>query len=559
MSHPVITGANGGPGPEGRWQNRLEIREFMKNGKQFSLYIQALQRLMKLDFANDLSFSSIGGIHGMPYVQWGKSGASTQPPDTDFGGYCTHGSVLFPTWHRPYVALFEQELYKHANEIASSYDDEWKAAAHNLRSPYWDWASVDSDKKIPKELTTPTIRIMTKDGDELVEVKNPLSGYDFHSDDPNKTFPDYLKSWGSTLRHPTSKDSNAGSNIGALQDEYAQDCEQIRIQMYYCLVTLKTWDTFSNHTTNRGSDDRASSLESVHDSVHVLIGGYDPRGHMAVTETAGFDPIFWLHHTNVDRMLALWSALNPSVWVTGGDQPDGTWTISNDGPVNVLTDLTPFWDSASSYWNSNAVRISESLRYTYPEFNDIKTSNPTEIMRIILRKVNSLYAPDYSVTVPKSASQAPLYEYTVRIKFRKLELGSSFSILVNLGETYVGRVSAFTSQQPERCANCVSNANKEIEGYVHLTPTIRRNYPSGGLDHGTVLQHLKADLSFDIRGTKKDGSPAQLADLTSFKAMPFFYSVTKGPLDELPTYGSNTPLPDILEGKPGHVSDPADF
>ena len=22
-------------------------------------------------------------------------------------GYCTHGTVLFPTWHRPYVALFE--------------------------------------------------------------------------------------------------------------------------------------------------------------------------------------------------------------------------------------------------------------------------------------------------------------------------------------------------------------------------------------------------------------------------------------------------------------------
>ncbi|EMD35992.1 hypothetical protein CERSUDRAFT_74776 [Gelatoporia subvermispora B] len=553
MSHPVITGASGGPGPEGRWQNRLEIREFMKDGKQFSLYIQALQRLMELDFANDLSFSSIGGIHGMPYVQWGNSGASTQPPDAAFGGYCTHGSVLFPTWHRPYVALFEQELYKHANEIASSYGDEWKAAAHNLRSPYWDWASVDSDKKIPKELTTPTIRIMAKDGDGLVEVTNPLFEYKFHSDDPNKTFPDYLKSWGSTLRHPTSEGSDAGTNIKALQDEYAQDCEQLRTQIYYCLVTLKTWDDFSNHTANPGSKGRASSLESVHDSVHVLIGGHDPLG---------FDPIFWLHHTNVDRMLALWSALNPSVWVTEGDQPDGTWTISNDGPVNVQTDLTPFWDGASSYWNSNAVRISESLRYTYPEFNDIKTSDPTEIMRVILRKVNSLYAPDYSVTAPAPAPRAPVHEfheYTVHIKFRKLELGSSFSILVNLGGIYVGRVSAFASRQPERCANCVSNTNKEIEGYVHLTPTIRRNYPAGGLDHGSVLEQLKADLSFDIRGTKKDGSPARLSDLTSFKAMPFFYSVTQGPLDDLPTYGANTPLPDILEGKPGHVSNPANF
>lgn len=22
-------------------------------------------------------------------------------------GYCTHSSILFPTWHRPYLALFE--------------------------------------------------------------------------------------------------------------------------------------------------------------------------------------------------------------------------------------------------------------------------------------------------------------------------------------------------------------------------------------------------------------------------------------------------------------------
>lgn len=52
-----------------------------------------------------LSHFQIGGIHGRPYKKWNESGGDSKVGD--FGGYCTHGSVLFPTWHRPYVALYE--------------------------------------------------------------------------------------------------------------------------------------------------------------------------------------------------------------------------------------------------------------------------------------------------------------------------------------------------------------------------------------------------------------------------------------------------------------------
>ena len=51
-----------------------------------------------------LSFFQIGGIHGMPYETWNGSGDKDQGV---WGGYCTHSSVLFPTWHRPYVAVYE--------------------------------------------------------------------------------------------------------------------------------------------------------------------------------------------------------------------------------------------------------------------------------------------------------------------------------------------------------------------------------------------------------------------------------------------------------------------
>lgn len=38
------------------------------------------------------------------YLQVGDA----QVDGSDWGGYCRHGSQLFPTWHRPYMMLIEQ-------------------------------------------------------------------------------------------------------------------------------------------------------------------------------------------------------------------------------------------------------------------------------------------------------------------------------------------------------------------------------------------------------------------------------------------------------------------
>ena len=123
MSRFVISGPGGGA------INRLEINTFVKNDKYFSLYIQALRTSKDSFWLNKQtnaqkcpselmytkesqaalqSFFQIGGIHGLPYIPW--DGVTVNPPvdpDAQWAGYCTHGSVLFPTWHRPYVSAFE--------------------------------------------------------------------------------------------------------------------------------------------------------------------------------------------------------------------------------------------------------------------------------------------------------------------------------------------------------------------------------------------------------------------------------------------------------------------
>ena len=43
----------------------------------------------------------------MPYTRWPDSDWNDEKPINKQQGYCTHTSVLFLTWHRPYLALYE--------------------------------------------------------------------------------------------------------------------------------------------------------------------------------------------------------------------------------------------------------------------------------------------------------------------------------------------------------------------------------------------------------------------------------------------------------------------
>ena len=119
-AHFLVTGVPGTP------CNRLEIHDFVKNEKFFSLYVQALSTskfpkydpalffISNIDIINQYprdnveSFFQIGGIHGSPHEAW--SGATASDNAGKYLGYCTHGSTLFPTWHRPYVMLLEVSI-----------------------------------------------------------------------------------------------------------------------------------------------------------------------------------------------------------------------------------------------------------------------------------------------------------------------------------------------------------------------------------------------------------------------------------------------------------------
>jgi hypothetical protein len=101
----AITGIQNAAADDGSVPFRLEIRQLQSNADQWNLYLLALDRLQTVPDQNDpLSHYSISGIHGEPYVSWDGVQATA---GNENSGYCTHNSVLFPTWHRPYLALYE--------------------------------------------------------------------------------------------------------------------------------------------------------------------------------------------------------------------------------------------------------------------------------------------------------------------------------------------------------------------------------------------------------------------------------------------------------------------
>ncbi len=152
------------------------------------------------------------GIHGRPYDNWPKAQWNKDEKIVDAEeGYCTHSSILFLTWHRPYLSLFEvcywphnpsrsstsywyfrsskTTLYKHIKDIAEEYGpnenrDRYIKAAESFRLPYWDWAIPTNDEitLFPEEVWSTTVHkvVRPKSNNTPKELKpNPLAGYKF--------------------------------------------------------------------------------------------------------------------------------------------------------------------------------------------------------------------------------------------------------------------------------------------------------------------------------------------------------------------------------------------
>ncbi|KAL8419864.1 hypothetical protein RB594_002862 [Gaeumannomyces avenae] len=347
---------------------RPEIRNLEKDKEKWTLYILGLSMMAFKDQDDPLSWYSIAGIHGVPFMPWN----GVKPaPGSENTGYCTHESILFPTWHRPYLALYEQILYDDIQSIASWFKDDgtrkrFQAAAADFRIPYWDWASnpPSGESLLPLSVGgSPWIDVAGPNG--VQRISNPLYMYSFRPLNASAFWMAPWDFWGATLRSPSSNTPQALSNNTKVAMALDQNHATIQQRVYALFSSYGNYSAFSNEAWYSKGDIKHDSIESVHDAIHSL-GGLG--GHMTYIPFSSFDPLFWLHHTNLDRLFAMWQTIHPESWITPQPARMASYTTLAGQMVDSNTALTPFYATDDGlFWDSNMVRDPTIFNYNYAD------------------------------------------------------------------------------------------------------------------------------------------------------------------------------------------------
>lgn len=169
-------------------------------------------------------------------------------------------------------------------------------------------------------------------------------------------------------------------------------------RLYMLFSNYGDYTAFSNNVIS-SVNSSYDSLESLHDTVHNMAGGGGVGllgGHMAYIPYSAFDPIFFLHHTMVDRIFAIWQELYPNSWITPRAALLPSYTTSSGQIQDSRTALTPFFASTNgTFWTSDMVRDHRIFGYTYPELNSSAGTKPKpkrqDNVAEIRKAINRLY------------------------------------------------------------------------------------------------------------------------------------------------------------------------
>lgn len=469
----TVTGAT-----EGGVQSRLEIHELMQDADAWNIYLLAMQAFQSMDPSDPLSWYQIGGIHGKPFVEYNDA-PQCEGCDPEMG-YCTHLSTLFPTWHRAYVALFEQSLQANALAIAGQFtgDDRQRylAAASNLRAPYWDWAlaPAQGEEALPQFFMDATVAVNTPSGQQ--EIANPLLQYTFPSLNDN------FAAGQMTTREPRM-------SIATRQ--------QSRSDLWTLLTSQSDYNAFSTSALDAPRDN-PGSLEAIHNSIHFDIGGT-----MNDPETAGFDPAFWLHHAMVDRVLALYQAAWPETWLQSMDQVGDTFTFTSGSIQDSESILEPFAVS------SNTIKDTSYYNYNYADL--ASGASPADIINDLYGATRSPSTNPPGVQTKRSVTFSrdnSTYQYIAKVESDLPGTEGSFDLFIFDGAPdnvapekwfqdadFLGQHGFFTNAAAKGNHEQISHAS------ISLTAALQRRVDSGelaDLQPETVARHLRDGMYWRV-------------------------------------------------------------
>ncbi|SHM58081.1 tyrosinase [Chitinophaga jiangningensis] len=351
------------------------------------------------------SFFNIGGLHGEPFRDKGAT-------DGDYwGGWCNHNNILFPTWHRVYLLNLENAL----RSIPGCED---------VTLPYWDETEHESTVSgIPWSLILDKVNVRGN------IIDNPLKSYKFQkaiNDDVSGDKSIYSKPAGTdTVRYPysglvgTPADKEKSDQHNA-QWNYKEATDLLNYNvtgwlnktitlpdiadrlklggvtiLFHKCLDAPNYTVFSNISSSaQWNKDFPNApvvvaLETPHNDIHLAVGGFNvpgqdhdfspipgANGDMGENDTAGFDPIFYFHHCNIDRVFWVWQkkkgyqknlTIIPGYPGTNSSDGGPSAGYGPNEPLTLDSPLKPFKkrDSDIYYTSNDVVDIENQCGYTY--------------------------------------------------------------------------------------------------------------------------------------------------------------------------------------------------
>ena len=226
----------------------------------------------------------------------------------DLWRQCQHGQWWFFPWHRMYLYYFERILRKAIQEAGATLPADFAL-------PYWNYSDEDAARILPD-----VFRARSYPSATGMDVPNPL----------------FEKN-----RRPDINDANEPTPLDPDTVSYSD-----ALGLTQFVSTSDGNDGFGGqlvpapvHQANL----QHGGLESrPHDVVHDGIGGL-----MGNPDTAANDPIFWLHHCNIDRLWNRWlgqNNVNPDVNSAWALQ---TFTLADENGNAVIQPVYRFLEYVS--------------------------------------------------------------------------------------------------------------------------------------------------------------------------------------------------------------------
>ena len=377
------------------------------------------------------------------------------------------------------------------------------ACPANHRCRYWDWSQDDS--AIPNILMRPTVTV-TRPGasggqPQQTNIPNPLYQYRFTNGGLRARYFDGLQAEAQiTLRQPvdvrTSDDAEADSEMRANYDA--------RRSNTYNLFSIPDFSAFSSSAFQTGDSPNAwVSVESIHNQIHASIGGSnDPlSGHMSFVDYSAFDPIFWLHHANVDRLTAMYQAARPGARLT--PQPaTGVFgrRVQEGDTDDINTPLWPFRKASGSYFTSRDVNSASSIwdfGYAYPEVPSSYRGRPaSELRTFVVGRINALYAPGSVNSRLKRADVTTRREWICHFVFTPADVGGTAELAIYFNGTDGYAVGAGAALGKVRYT--AMDKKMRVTAAVPLTDALERE----GIDVNdpkAVVGYLRSNIDWVMR------------------------------------------------------------